>query len=310
MTAPHMQTQDWVALVILSMLWGGTFLFAKIALADIPPFTLVAARVVIAALVLYLVLRAMGLSLAGTKVSIVGFLGMGLLNNAIPFSLIFLGQQHVSAGLAAILNAATPIFTVLVLHLATEDEKATPRKVVGVVLGLLGVVLVIGADALSGLGTQVLAQLSILGATVSYAFALLWGRHFFRGVPPLAGAAGQLLASSLMMVPIALAVDQPWRLVPPSWQALAALLAMAVLSTALAYILYFRIMGRAGGLNAALVTLLIPFSAILLGALLLGERLDPSDGFGLAVLIVGLVVIDGRALSYLRGKQTPTARQG
>jgi drug/metabolite transporter (DMT)-like permease len=309
MTAPRMQAQDWVALLVLSVLWGGTFLFAKIALADIPPFTLVAARVLIAALVLYIVMRATGLSFAGAGVSLAGFAGMGLLNNAIPFSLIFLGQQHVSAGLAAILNAATPIFTVLVLHYATQDEKATPRKVVGVALGIFGVVLVIGADALAGLGTQVFAQLAILGATLSYAFALLWGRRHFRGTPPLVGAAGQLVASSLMTTPLALVVDQPWRLPAPSWQAAAALVAMATFSTALAYILYFRIMARAGGVNAALVTLLIPPSTILLGALVLGERLDPWDGIGLAVLIAGLLVVDGRLVDKTRAALGPSAGQ-
>lgn len=308
-TPQRMSGSDWLALAVLSILWGGTFLFAKIAVAEVPPMTLVLARVALAAATLLIVLRVMGVPFPGTTTTWGAFFGMGLLNNVIPFSLIFLGQTQIGAGLAAIFNATTPIFTVIVLHLFTRDEKATPAKAAGVFLGFLGVVLLVGPDVLvAGLGAAVLAQVAILGAALSYGFALLWGRRF-RGTPPVVSAAGQLCASTTMMLPVALLVDRPWTLAPPSTTALLAIVAMAVLSTALAYLLYFRLMARAGGVNAALVTLLIPVSAIALGAAVLGERLDLLDAAGLFVILASLVVIDGRAVTWLRRQFGRPARQ-
>jgi drug/metabolite transporter (DMT)-like permease len=304
-----MPAQDWLALLLLSILWGGTFLFAKIAVVEVPPFTLVFLRVLIAAAVLLVILRVMGVPFPRTATAWGAFFGMGLLNNAIPFSLIFIGQKDISAGLASILNATTPVFTVIVLHLFTQDEKATAAKAVGVVLGVIGVVVLVGPDALTGIGSAVAAQLAILGAAVSYAFALLWGRRF-RGTPPLVIATGQLCAAAALMLPVAFIIDEPWTLPRASMPTVLSIIAMAVFSTALAYLLYFRIMVRAGGVNAALVTLLIPGSAILLGTLVLGERLDLLDAAGLAIILLGLIMIDGRALTYLRGKQASAAKQG
>lgn len=299
-TQPTMGPSDWGALIALSVLWGGTFLFAALAVKEIPPFTLVFARVAIAAAALLIVLRAQGHAFPGEGPGWLPFYGMGLLNNAIPFSLIFLGQTHIAAGLASILNATTPLFTVLVLHIF-GTERATAMKVVGVVIGAAGVALLVGPDAFAGIGLNVLAQLAVLGAAISYAFALLWGRRHFQGVPPVKGAAGQLVASSVLMLPVALVVDRPWMLAPPSFVAIGALVAMALLSTALAYLLYFRLIIRAGGVNASLVTLLIPASAILLGAVVLGERLDPLDAIGLALIVAALIVIDGRLVRRFVG---------
>lgn len=299
-TQPTMGPSDWGALIALSVLWGGTFLFAALAVKEIPPFTLVFARVAIAAAALLIVLRAQGHAFPGEGPGWLPFFGMGLLNNAIPFSLIFLGQTHIAAGLASILNATTPLFTVLVLHIF-GTEWATAMKVVGVVIGAAGVALLVGPDAFAGIGLNVLAQLAVLGAAISYAFALLWGRRHFQGVSPVKGAAGQLVASSVLMLPVALVVDRPWMLAPPSFVAIGALVAMALLSTALAYLLYFRLIIRAGGVNASLVTLLIPASAILLGAVVLGERLDPLDAVGLALIVAALIVIDGRLVRRFVG---------
>lgn len=299
-TQPTMGPSDWGALIALSVLWGGTFLFAALAVKEIPPFTLVFARVAIAAAALLIVLRAQGHAFPGEGPGWLPFFGMGLLNNAIPFSLIFLGQTHIAAGLASILNATTPLFTVLVLHIF-GTERATAMKVVGVVIGAAGVALLVGPDAFAGIGLNVLAQLAVLGAAISYAFALLWGRRHFQGVPPVKGAAGQLVASSVLMLPVALVVDRPWMLAPPSFVAIGALVAMALLSTALAYLLYFRLIIRAGGVNASLVTLLIPASAILLGAVVLGERLDPLDAVGLALIVAALIAIDGRLVRRFVG---------
>jgi drug/metabolite transporter (DMT)-like permease len=294
-----MSGQDWLALLFLSLLWGGTFLFVKIAVVEIPPMTLVLSRVLIGATVLLLLLKALGRPLPDPA-RWRDYLGMGLLNNAIPFTLIFWGQAQIAAGLAAILNAAMPIFTVIVMHVFTMDERATPATLAGVLLGMAGVVLLVGPDALGGLGLAVWAQLACLAATVSYAFSALWARRL-RGLDPLDAAAGQLTASTLLMAPLALLIDRPWTLPMPSPTALACVAALGLASTALGYILFFRILKRAGGTNASLVTLLIPPSAILLGFLVLGERLDPLDFAGLAVLALGLAVIDGRALGLLRG---------
>jgi drug/metabolite transporter (DMT)-like permease len=223
------------------------------------------------------------------------FFGMGLLNNVLPFVLIVWGQHRIASGLASILNATTPLFTVLVAHRLTPDEKLTHLKAAGVVVGFTGAAVMIGADALSGIGTGVLAQLACLVAALSYAFAGIFGRRFRRmGVPPLATAAGQLTASTAILLPIMLLVDRPWTLAMPHLVTWGAVLGVALVSTALAYVLYFRILAAAGATNLLLVTFLIPASAILLGALVLGETLQPRHFIGMALIGGGLGFIDGR----------------
>jgi drug/metabolite transporter (DMT)-like permease len=288
-----MGAPEWAMLAALSILWGGTFLFVAVAVNEIPPLTLVTLRVAIAGAAMMILLRVMGLGWPWTYASVGSFVAMGVLNNVIPFTLIFYGQTQISAGLASILNATTPIFTVLVLHFLTSDERLTVRKSAGVALGFVGVIVLVGFDALSGVIHNVVAQVACLGATVSYAFALLIARRF-RGVPAVAVASGQLMTSTVMMVPFSLLMDQPWTLPVPTLPAIAAVLALALASTALAYVLYFNIVARAGGTNASLVTLLIPASAILLGMFVLGERISPAEFAGLGLILAGLIVIDGR----------------
>ena len=290
---PRMGSTDWGLLLALSLLWGGSFLFVAVAVAEVPPLTLVALRVSIAGAAMLIVARLLGLPWPWMAAPAGAFLLLGLLNNAIPFTLLFYGQTRITAGLASILNATTPIFTVLVLHWLTTDERLTRPKAIGVGLGFAGVVVLVGPDALAGIGGDVLAQVACLGATLSYGFALYVARRF-KGVPPVAVAAGQLTASTLMMVPLALVVDQPWTLPVPSMPTIGAVLALALASTALAYAIYFRVAARAGGTNASLVTFLIPTSAIALGALVLGEGIAPLDMVGLGLILAGLVVIDGR----------------
>lgn len=290
-----MGARDWAMLILLSILWGGTFLFVAVAVKEVPPFTLVALRVVIAGAVMLIAARMLGLGWPWAAAPFGAFLLLGLLNNAIPFTLIFYGQTRITAGLASILNATTPIFTVLVLHVATRDERMTRLKAAGVALGFVGVIVLVGPDALAGLGGDVLAQFACLGATLSYAVALLFARRL-KGLPAASIAAGQLTASSLMMLPLALIVDAPWTLPPPSAATIAAILALALVSTAFAYILYFRLVAHAGGTNASLVTFLIPVSAILLGVAVLGESVGPSDLAGLGLIATGLALIDGRMM--------------
>ena len=229
------------------------------------------------------------------------FLVMGLLNNVVPFSLIFWGQTAIPSGLASILNATTPLWTALLAHALVPGERLTVSKLAGVAVGLAGVAVLIGPQALSGLEGATLAMLAIVGAALSYALSAIYARRF-RSTPPLVTAAGQLTASTLMMIPLALAVDQPWTLAMPSPGVMGAVLGLALVSTAFAYLLYFRILAGAGATNAALVTFLVPVSAILLGALFLDERLAPRAFAGMALILAGLVAIDGRAATRLQGK--------
>jgi drug/metabolite transporter (DMT)-like permease len=259
-----MTGREWLMLGTLSVVWGGAFFFNGVAVASVPVMTVVASRVSLATLVLLAVMRVNGAALPRGR-GVWGALAvMAVLNNVVPFSLIVWGQGHIASGLASILNATTPLFTVLLAHGLTRDERLTPARAAGVVLGLGGVAAMAGLDALEGLGVAVAAQAACLGAAVSYALAGLYGRRFRAlGVSPLATATGQVMLAALMLVPLALVVDRPSALPPP--QAAAALVALAVVSTAFAYLLYFRLLASAGATNAALV---IP-------ARLTNDRLDP-----------------------------------
>ncbi|AYO85518.1 DMT family transporter [Methylobacterium brachiatum] len=296
-----MSAPEWAMLLGLSILWGGSFFFTGLALAGLPPLTLVVLRVGLAALILNLILPLTGTRLPGTRDIWAAFLGMGLLNNVLPFSLIVWGQTHIASGLAAILNATTPLFTVIVAHLLTPDERMTGNRLAGVLVGLGGVAVMVGPAAIAGSGAGFLAQLAVLGAALSYAGAGVFGRRFKRmGVPPLAVATGQVTASALVLLPAALTIDHPWTLPMPGAPVWGAVFGIATLSTALAYVLYFRILARAGATNLSLVTFLIPVSAILLGALVLGERLEKRHYLGMTLIGGGLAAIDGRLLRRVR----------
>ena len=248
---------DWLLLLLLSVIWGSSFLFIRVAVQEIPPLTLVLARVVIAAglLSLIIVLRPSSFQ-HGWKIWGSFFL-MGVLNNVIPFTFIFYGQLEIGAGLTAIINAMTPIWTIVIAHLATRDERFSKNKIVGIILGLIGVGILIGADFISGLNASAWAQMLILGATISYGFAGVFGRRF-ASIPPLQTARGQLTMSSLIMLPLVFYIDAPWTLPLPSSAALWSVFLLATLCTGLAYIIYFKILRSAGAVNLALVTFLIP----------------------------------------------------
>jgi drug/metabolite transporter (DMT)-like permease len=233
---------------------------------------------------------------------------MGLLNNAVPFCLVVWGQSHIASGLAAILNATTPISTVAVAHLLTHDEKITANRSLGVAIGFFGVVILIGPDSLKGLGADVLAQVAVLAAAVFYAFAGVYGRRFkLMGIDPILTATGQVTASAIVLFPAALLVDHPWTLTTPALPVWEAIVGSAMLSTALGYVLYFRILATAGATNLLLVTFLIPVSAIIMGTFGLGERLDARHFAGLAFIGAGLAAIDGRLLALFR-RQGHTAK--
>ncbi len=309
-----MGAREWAMLLTLSAVWGGSFFFVGVAVTDLPPLTIVVLRTGFAAMALWAFCRVFGVTIPAGRRVWAAFFVMGFLNNAVPFSLIVWGQTHIASGLASILNATTPVFTVLVAHFLTPDEKLSWNRMTGVVLGFAGVAVMIGPAALAGLGTAVLAQIAILGAALSYAFAGIYGRRFARmGISPIATATGQVTATAIMLMPVALILDRPWTLGMPSMSVWAAMAGLALLSTAFAYILYFRILSTAGATNVLLVTLLVPISAILLGVLFLGESLEPRQIAGMALVVAGLAAIDGRVMRYLsnrRGARPGKARQG
>ena len=302
-----MGAAEWTLLIILGALWGGSYFFGKVALTQLPPFTVAVCRLGLAAVVLHVVLRAAGYGLPGPGRAWHAFWVMGLLNNAVPMSLILWGQTRIGSGLAAILNASTPLFTVVLAHVFTRDERMTLNRVGGVLFGVAGVAVMIGPDALGGQRGDLAAQLAVLGAAVSYACAGIFGRRF-GGIPPLVTAAGQVTASTLTLLPLALVVDRPWLLPLPGARTWTAVMALALLCTALAYVIYFRILAASGASNLLLVTLLMPASAILLGTTGLGEHLDPRQLAGMTLIAAGLAAIDGRAVGLLRRLAVRRAR--
>ena len=298
--APRMGAPEWLALFALSGLWGGSFFFFKVLVAELPPFTVVLGRVAIAALALNLLLWARRDPLRLPTGQWGPFLVLGLINNVIPFSLIAFGETRITSGEAAILNATTPIFTILVAHFATSDEKLTPARSLGVLFGFLGVGVLIGREALAGFGQgDLVGDGACLLAAAVYGLGALYGRRF-KGLPPLKIATGQVSASSLILIPLAVLVDRPWTLPAPSTGAWMALLALALLSTAVAYLLYFRILAVAGATNIVLVTFLLPASALALGAVFLGEAVTAGALGGMALIGLGLAAIDGRPLGAAR----------
>ncbi len=296
-----MGAQEWAMLLILSVLWGGSYFFIGVAVKELPPLTIMMLRVGCAALTLHLVIRLMGQWMPRDPKVWLAFGGMGLLNNVIPQTLIVWGQTQIPSGLASILNATTPLFAVLVAHFFTGDEKMTGKKFAGVIVGFIGVAIMIGPAALSGLGNNIWAQLAILLASVFYAVSGVYGRRFKQmGVTPMMTATGQLTASTLMLTPVALLVDHSWTLTQPSLAAWTAIAGLAILSTALAYLIFFRILASSGATNLLLVTFLIPVSAVFLGSLFLSEQLEAKHFVGMALIGLGLAAIDGRLLALAK----------
>ncbi len=296
-----MSGADWAILLALSVLWGGSFFFIGIAIHSVAPLTLVLLRVTLAAVFLWGWRMLRGERLALPRGTIPAFFVLALLNTALPFAMFAWAQRTIPSGLASILNATTPIWTVIAAHIFTADEKATPARIAGVLLGFAGVAVMIGADLLGQIGTDVPAQLACLLAALSYGLAGIWGRRFHGlGISPVAVATGQFTAAGSIMLPLVLLFEPPWRAAAPAPAAWAALVALALFSTAFAYILYFRLLASAGATNSLLVTFLIPVTAILLGTLFLGERLAPRHFAGITLIGLGLAAIDGRLLRWRR----------
>jgi drug/metabolite transporter (DMT)-like permease len=293
----RIDARDWSLLGVLSVLWGGSFFFTGVALQELPPLTVVFLRVALAAIILLPVLWVYRTrfpeSLSGWK----PFFALALLNNVLPFSLIVVGQTYIPSGLASVLNATTPLFTVLVMA-AAGDEKLYGRRVAGVIVGLIGVIVLHGQHLDFEAGQSVGIVLC-LAAAFFYGLSALYARRKLLHSPPLATAAFQLTASSLIMAVVAAAVERPWQLPLPGVATWLAIVGSAALSTALAYIIFFRILGRSGSTNVMLVTLLIPVTAILLGYLVLGETISLREIVGAVVIGSALLIMDGRVLQFV-----------
>ncbi len=293
-----MNITEWGLLVFLSILWGSAFFFVGVAVVELPPLTIVLARVGLAALILLLLIVYLGHSLPNRLSAWTPFLVMGLLNNVLPFSFLNTGQIMVSVGLASIINALTPLFTALVMAFFKE-EKLTVYRVIGVLLGVLGVVQISLPDMAHG-GMRMAGIGFCMAGAFSYAFAALWGRRHLMEHPPVVNATCQLLASTLMMLVVASLLEQPWNLPLPSMRVWLALAGLAVFGTALAYLIFFRLLASIGGSNVMLVTLLIPISALMLGNLFLNEPLVAHELTGAAIIGLGLLFIDERLLRKIR----------
>lgn len=305
---PAMGVREWALLLMLAALWGGSFFFYKLLVAALPPFTVVLGRVGLAALILNAWLALRGRPLRVPLRVWAAFLVMGLLNNVVPFSLIAFGEIRISSGLASILNATTPIFTVLAAHALTADEKLSSGKLAGVALGFAGVAVLIGPTAIAGIGSQgVIGEAACLLAALAYAFAGIFGRRF-RLLPPMTVATGQLTASTVVLIPLVVLSDRPWRLPMPNAEVWMAMAGIAVFCTVLAYILYFRILAAAGATNVLLVTFLVPISALVLGSAVLGEALHARELIGMALIGGGLGLIDGRLLALVPTGAIPPPR--
>jgi drug/metabolite transporter (DMT)-like permease len=295
-----MSIKEWVLIFILSIIWGGSFFFVGVAVKELPPLTIVLGRVALASVILLVIVYFKGKRMP-LSLSIWGsFLVMGALNNLIPFCLIVWGQTHIESGLASILNATTPIFSVVLAHFFTREEKLTLNRISGIVLGWIGVSVLIGIESLRGFGLEVFGQIAVLCAAVSYAFAAIYGRRF-KNMNPIVVATGMLCGSTIMMIPLTLYFDQPWNLAPGA-MTIMSILGLAAISTSLAYIIYFHVLATAGPTNLLLVTFLIPISAIALGVMVLGEQLGWEVFVGMGIIFLGLITIDGRLLKKFKKK--------
>jgi drug/metabolite transporter (DMT)-like permease len=290
----EMSARNWGLLFLLALLWGSSFFFYKVLVAALPPVTVVLGRLALAALAMHLWLMAQGQAMPMTAAHWRRFMLLGLLNCSLPFALIAWAELYISSGLASILNATTPIFMVAAAHWGTDDEKLSAGKVIGIALGILGVIVLVGPGALSG-GGAVWAQLAVIAASCSYGFGGVYSRRF-RDMSPLQAATGQMTGATLLLIPLSLLIDRPWALAMPRPEVWAAWLAIALVNTALAYVLYYRMIANVGATYMSLVTLLIPPIALLLGAVFLSESVTLQALAGMAIIILGLAATNERLL--------------
>ena len=288
-----MGLRSFLWILFLAALWGPSFLFIKVAVAEIPPFTLVTFRVGLAFLLLYLILRMQGKRLPKGAVIWRHFAIMAFVASALPFVLFGWGELYIESALASVLNGTTPIFTVLLAHIFTTDDRINPIKVVGVLLGLLGIVILFFPYFSDGIQMNTLGMLAITLATFCYAVSILYSRRYLRGLPPLVAPAAQLLVATLYLIPLMLFIDQPFQLPPPSWEAVASLLGLSILGTAIAFVVYYHVLEITSATNLSMVTYLIPVIGVILGVVFLNEKLGWNVYVGCALILLGVMVVNG-----------------
>jgi len=289
----EMSPRTWLLMMLLGLIWGGTFFLSEILLLEMTPFQIVFHRVSIAAVIMVIYITWRGKRLPGDKRSWFALAIMGLLNNAIPFSAIVFGQQYITGGLAAILNSTTAFFGVMLAGLFFKDERLTFRRLIGVMMGILGVAIIIGVDVLSHLSLTSIGQLLIIVSSISYAFAGIWGRLQVKNLGVEVTATGMLISSSVWMLVLATLVEG-FPLEALSLRSTAAILTFSVVCIAIAYLLYFAILSAAGAANLTLVTIIIPPFALMLDAFALGEWVTGQQLLGFAIIASGLLVISGK----------------
>jgi drug/metabolite transporter (DMT)-like permease len=282
-------TTELMLLLMLATLWGASYTFIRIGVTTIPPITLIAARTLIAGGVLFAILLWRGLTLPRDPATWRRFLVQACLNSVIPFTLIAWAERTVDAGLATILNSTTPIFTFVLAATLLRNERVTIHKLFGIAIGLTGICFIIGVDALNGFGRQLPAQLAVVAASICYAGAALFGRNF-KGLDPMMPAVGSLLCGAVILIPVSLVVDQPWTLAP-STASVGALFALAILSTALAFSIYFRLIQTLGSIGTTAQAYLRVPIGVAIGAVFLGEPLTPTAGIGLVCVIIGVMAM-------------------
>jgi drug/metabolite transporter (DMT)-like permease len=297
-SSPKLDSQGWLLIGILAILWGGAFFLIEVGLRSFPPITLVFIRVGFAVPAMWIAMRIMDEKLPSDWASWHLLTVVGAFNCALPFTLFFWGQQYLDSGYAAILNATTPLWGVVTAHFMTRDEKATPARIIGVLTGMAGIIVMVGPAAIQGLSNNLFAQIACVISTVFYSLAAIYGRRLSQTtLTPMAVATGQTMMAAVLMIPIVLIVDQPWTMDMPRLDATLAGLTLALLSTALAYTLYFRLIDRAGASNAQLVAFLMPILAVILGVAFLGESLSVGQLAGAALIALGLMILDGRLVA-------------
>lgn len=305
-----MGLKNFLWLVFLASLWGPSFIFIKIAVQDIPPLTMVVGRVGIAALLLYLILRMRGRNLPGFGPIWKHFAVMAFFHNALPFALFNWGEQHIDSALAAILNGTTPLFTIILAHIFIEDDRLTPGKVGGVLVGFGGLLLLIGPSMLAGMHLTTWGLIAVAVAAASYGVAIVYSRLNLRGLPPLVAPTAQLALAALYMLPLSLLIEQPFSLPAPSWGALGSLLFLAIFGTALAFVVYYYIVERTSATYLSMVTYLVPIFGVILGVLVLDEQLRWNAYAGCALVLTGVMIVNGafRSLLWLRRPADAVAR--
>lgn len=288
-----MKLKNLLLLILLAALWGPSFLFIKIAVAEIPPLTLVLGRVGIAAVLLTLFLWAQGKTLPRSRTVWRHLAVMGFIHNTIPFVLFGWGEQYIDSAMASILNGTTPLFTIILAHYFVGDDRLTPAKLVGALIGFAGLLLLITPSLTDGVQVTTWGLLAVSLAAAMYGVAIVYSRNHLRGLPPLVAPAGQMIMATIYLLPLSLLVDRPFSLPPLSLPVVGAMAALGVFGTAVAFVVYYRLIETAPASYVSMTTYIIPVFGVVLGVLVLSEKLTWHAYAGFALILLGVMIVNG-----------------